>query len=104
MSGKDDSESDKTVVLSGDSDTLKVEKERAKDQEACLIIIRGTPQGKRYELNKPQMFIGRDANAEISVNDQNVSRKHAEVIKDGGAVQLRDNGSTNGTFVNDKAI
>jgi diguanylate cyclase (GGDEF)-like protein len=50
------------------------------------------------------MFIGRDASAEISVNDTNVSRKHAEIIKDENGIKLRDNGSTNGTFVNDKQI
>src|SRR5471030_2042120 len=95
---------DRTVVLKGDSDTLKVEKEAAKDQCACLIIIRGTPQGKRYELTKPSMFIGRDVSAEIAINDQNASRKHAEVIKEGEGYKLKDNGSTNGTFVNDKQI
>ncbi|HRK01736.1 MAG TPA: GGDEF domain-containing protein [Oligoflexia bacterium] len=102
MSSKGSDE--KTVVLSGESDTLKVEKERAKDQEACLIIIRGSPQGKRYEINKDSMFLGRDVSAEIALNDQNVSRKHAEVIREGKEIKLRDNGSTNGTFVNDKLI
>ncbi|MBI3543327.1 MAG: GGDEF domain-containing protein [Deltaproteobacteria bacterium] len=96
---------DRTVVLKGDSDTLKVEKEAAKDQSACLIVIRGTPQGKRYELTKSNMFIGRDVSAEIAINDQNASRKHAEVIKEAnGVYKLKDNNSTNGTFVNDKQI
>lgn len=97
-------ESDKTVVLKGDSDTIKLEKEKAKDQEACLIIVRGTPLSKRYELTQARMYMGRDASAEIILNDPNVSRKHAEVIKEGEEVKLRDNSSTNGTFVNDKKI
>lgn len=97
-------ESDKTVVIKGESDTLKVEKEQAKDQEACLIVIRGTPQGKRFEINKPSMFIGRDATAEIAVNDPNVSRKHAEVLRKGDEISIRDNHSTNGTFLNDKPL
>lgn len=97
-------ESDKTVVIKGESNTLKVEKEQAKDQEACLIVIRGTPQGKRFEINKPSMFIGRDATAEIAINDPNVSRKHAEVIRKGDEIQIRDNHSTNGTFLNDKPL
>lgn len=101
--GNEDS-SDKTVVLQGDPDTLKVEREKAKDTAACLIIIRGTPQGKRFELTKPSMFLGRDVTAEICVNDNNVSRKHAEVLVNGTEVKLRDNGSTNGTIVNDKPI
>lgn len=95
---------DRTTVLKGESDTLRVEKEAAKDASACLIVIRGTPQGKRYDLNKESMFIGRDVSAEIAINDQNASRKHAEVIKDGKNFKLKDNNSTNGTFVNDKQI
>lgn len=95
---------EKTKVLSGDSDTLKTEKEKAKDQEACLIVVRGTPQAKRFMLTEDSMFIGRDASAQITVNDQNVSRKHAEVLRVGEEIQIRDNGSTNGTFVNDKQV
>lgn len=95
---------EKTVVLKGDSNTLKTEKEAAKDQPACLIIVRGAQQGKRFELTKPNMFIGRDASADIVISDQNASRKHAEFIVEGATVKLRDNNSTNGTFVNDKAI
>lgn len=98
------SNGDKTVVLKGDSDTLRTEKEAAKDQNACLILIRGTPQGKRFEVSKNNMFIGRDASADICINDQNASRKHAEVYKDGTNIKLRDNQSTNGTYVNDKII
>jgi diguanylate cyclase (GGDEF)-like protein len=51
------------------------------------------------------MFIGRDVAAEIMVNDTNASRKHAEVIRESdNTYKIRDNNSTNGTFVNDKQI
>lgn len=96
--------SDKTAVLKGDSDTLKVEREKAKEESACLIMIRGTPQGRRFEITQNSMFIGRDATAEISISDPNISRKHAEILMENGVVKLRDNQSTNGTFVNDKKI
>lgn len=99
-----DNSGEKTVVLKGESETLRVEKQAAKDTNACLIVIRGTPQGKRFDLSKPNMFIGRDPSADIVLGDQNASRKHAEIINEGQAVKLRDNNSTNGTFVNDKPI
>lgn len=95
---------EKTVLLKGDSDTLKTEREQAKATNACLIVIRGAPQGKRYELTKDSMFIGRDVSAEVMLNDPNASRKHAEILCSGNEVKLRDNNSTNGTFVNDKQI
>ncbi|MEW6057138.1 MAG: GGDEF domain-containing protein [Bdellovibrionota bacterium] len=103
MSQQGDS-GDKTAILKGESDTLKTEREAAKDHPPCLIIIRGTHQGKSFEISKSNMFIGRDVSADIVINDQNASRKHAEVIKQGSTVQIRDNNSTNGTFVNDKPV
>lgn len=101
MSAEDN---DATKTLRIDSDTLKMEKDKAKDQPACVIIVRGKPQGKRYNLTKPSMIMGRDVSAEIVIDDANVSRKHAEFLVQADEIQLRDNGSTNGTFVNDKKI
>jgi hypothetical protein len=48
---------DKTTVLHGDQETLKKELARAKEQEACLIIIRGTPQGHRFFITQEEMTI-----------------------------------------------
>lgn len=102
MVADDGNEATKQMKI--ESDTLKVEREKAKDLEACLIIVRGSPQGKRHELVKDTMVMGRDFTADIPINDANVSRKHAVVFKEGGAVKVKDNGSTNGTFVNDKQV
>ncbi|MBI2711370.1 MAG: GGDEF domain-containing protein [Bdellovibrio sp.] len=99
-----DESTDKTTVLLGDQSTLKAELQKAKEQEACLIIIRGSPQGHRFFLTAPEMTIGRDPGVEISVADQSISRKHAKVSKEGGGVKLTDLGSSNGTFVNDKKV
>jgi diguanylate cyclase (GGDEF)-like protein len=96
--------SEKTAVLIGDPETLKKELQKAKEQEACLIIIRGTPQGHRFFLTQNEMIIGRDPSADISVSDQSISRKHAKLSKAGNGVQLVDMGSANGTFVNDKKL
>jgi len=103
-SNDEHNDNDKTVILSGDSETLKVEKEKAKEQPARLVIIRGTPQGKSFELTDPNMYLGRDASADITVNDPNVSRKHALVSTTKEGIVIKDNGSTNGTYVNDKRI
>jgi two-component system, cell cycle response regulator len=99
-----DSGGDKTTVLESET-TLNQEMRRAKEQDACLIIIRGTPQGHRFFITAPEMTIGRDPATDISVSDQSVSRKHAQIRKEAdGRVRLTDLGSQNGTFVNDKKL
>jgi two-component system cell cycle response regulator len=95
---------DKTAVIQGDQETLNRELQKAKEQEACLIIIRGTPQGHRYFLTLPAMTLGRDSSADITVSDQGISRKHAMISKEGSKIFITDLGSSNGTFVNDKKI
>jgi two-component system cell cycle response regulator len=104
MSDEQKYDFDKTVVQQGDSDALRVARKAAKNQSACLIIIRGTPQGKRLDLVKELTTIGRDPSADLPLDDINVSRNHADVIMEGSEVRLRDNNSTNGTFVNDRPI
>ncbi|MEK6705902.1 MAG: GGDEF domain-containing protein [Bdellovibrionota bacterium] len=101
---KTDQESDKTTVLQGDQETLRKELQKAKEQEACLIIIRGTPQGHRFFLTQNEMAIGRDPNAEIVLADQSISRKHAKIEKIGRTFKIHDLNSSNGTYVNDKKI
>ncbi len=96
--------SDKTTVLQGEQQTLERELLKAKEQEACLIIIRGTPQGHRFFLTAAEMTIGRDPTVEISVADQSISRKHALISKKEGKVFITDMGSSNGTFINDKKM
>ena len=99
-----DESSDKTAVIQGDQETLKKELQKAKEQEACLIIIRGNPQGHRYFLTQSQMTMGRDPSVDIVISDQSVSRKHAQISKEGDKVKFTDLGSSNGSFVNDKKI
>lgn len=103
---QDSEYTDKTAVITGEAETLKKELAKAKEQAACLIVIRGQPQGHRYFLTQPEMVIGRDPSNDIAPSDQGISRKHAKVITDpdGHTVRLTDLGSSNGTFVNDKKV
>lgn len=100
---KEDGET--TAVLQADQETLKREIQRAKEQDACLIIIRGSPQGHRFFLTQPEMSIGRDPSADITLMDQGISRKHAIISKSSdGNMLLEDLNSSNGTFINDKRM
>ena len=104
MCAADSDDDGKTKVLKIDQATLNNELQKAKEQDACLIIIRGSPQGHRFFLTQNEMTIGRDASADLTVNDQSISRKHAKIVKANGKVEITDLGSSNGTFVNDKKV
>ncbi len=99
----DSSNTDKTTVIK-DQETLNSELQKAKEQEACLIIIRGTPQGHRFFLTQDEMILGRDPSADLSVNDQGISRRHAKLTKEKGKIRLTDLGSSNGTYINNVKI
>jgi two-component system cell cycle response regulator len=98
---RDDSE--KTRVLGTDL-SIRKEIEKAKEQKASLILIRGDRPGQKYSLTQDSMVMGRDPAVEISLNDPNISRKHARVFQRDEKVYLADLGSSNGTFINDRRL
>jgi hypothetical protein len=55
--------------------------------------------GKRYLLAKEKTTVGRDAVADIQVNDSGLSRTHFAINWDGSNASVEDLGSTNGTTV-----
>jgi diguanylate cyclase (GGDEF)-like protein len=60
--------------------------------------------GRRYELGRQEVSIGRADTCTICVATDQVSRKHATVQAILGKYYLVDNGSTNGTFVNEQKV
>jgi len=71
-----------------------------------LFVIQGRNRGTRFELhaNQGAISIGREAGNAIQVDDNEVSRRHAEIRRVGEAFVLGDLKSSNGTFVNDLRI
>ncbi len=56
---------------------------------------------REYVLDKPQVTIGRATNRDIVLpDDKLVSRRHLVVSQEQGGYVLRDEGSSNGTYVN----
>ncbi|HEX6619284.1 MAG TPA: FHA domain-containing protein [Solirubrobacteraceae bacterium] len=62
-----------------------------------LIVRSGPRSGERIEL-VGELVVGRE-NADVTVNDEEVSRRHLAVRPHEDGVELEDLGSTNGTFV-----
>ncbi len=76
-------------------------------REATIILIHPPemPIGRRTTLEQDRMAIGRDPAAAIPLERDSVSRHHAELVRSGeDHWMVRDLGSTNGTFVNERPV
>lgn len=78
---------------------------------AAIVQLHEGVAIKKFELDKTPIRIGRDPESEIFIDDKVVSMAHAVVVADdapGGdnkpTYTIRDLGSTNSTFVNDREI
>jgi hypothetical protein len=60
--------------------------------------------GKRYPLVASRTVIGRGSEADITVEDTGISRKHVEVTWDGSRASVADLGSTNGSKLNGERV
>src|SRR6476620_10201230 len=49
-------------------------------KEACLVVIYGLELGKKFNLNRPQIIIGRSSKADIQIDQEAVSRNHCKII------------------------
>jgi signal transduction histidine kinase len=72
----------------------------------ALFVIQGRNRGARYDLADIEgaVSIGREAGNAIRLEDNEVSRRHAEVRRVGELFVVGDLKSSNGTFVNDRKI
>ncbi|MGI9516752.1 MAG: sigma 54-interacting transcriptional regulator [Pirellulaceae bacterium] len=72
---------------------------------AYLLMNAGLRAGSRYRLDEAEHnLLGRDWDCGVVLNDPQCSRVHAAIFIDEGAWWIRDNGSSNGTYVNGQRI
>ena len=72
--------------------------------QACLVQIYGPSLGKRYVLDREETTIGRGEGCEIVLELDNVSRRHCSILSKRDGVLLKDLGSTNGTYLNNREV
>lgn len=73
----------------------------------CVVVIytnEPTLLGKRFVLEPPRVRVGRGADNHIVLDGDSVSRRHAYFEKRGNHWYAVDDGSTNGTYVNEQQI
>jgi pSer/pThr/pTyr-binding forkhead associated (FHA) protein len=66
------------------------------------VFARGALAGQRHEIAS-EVSIGREG-ADLTLEDAEVSRRHAVIRPTGDSVEISDLGSANGTFVNGERI
>jgi hypothetical protein len=71
----------------------------AHDVRASLRVA-----GRRHELANERVVLGRSRECDITVDDPNVSRRHAEIRRENGAYWIVDLKSTNGIEVNGERV
>ena len=68
-----------------------------------LVFLSGPRAGEVVPVTR-NLLAGRSPDCSLEVPDPNASRKHTQILFDGSSISAADNGSSNGTYVNDVRI
>jgi pSer/pThr/pTyr-binding forkhead associated (FHA) protein len=71
---------------------------------ATVVILSGDAAGTEFELNRPNISMGRGSEADWKFADDAMSKEHAALEFANGGIRLRDLGSMNGTRLNDSEV
>jgi FhaA, N-terminal domain/FHA domain len=63
-----------------------------------------TWDGERRVVEQGRAVLGRSRDADVQIEDPNVSRRHAELVREGAGYWIVDLGSTNGTEVGGRRV
>jgi hypothetical protein len=85
-------------------DEVKLNLDEVPSDVGVLVVKRGPKAGTRFPLAEDVTTAGRHPDSTIFLDDITVSRRHAEIVKEGDAYLVRDAGSLNGTYVNRERI
>jgi hypothetical protein len=74
------------------------------DEAPMIVVTRGPNAGSKLALTEVVTTIGRHPDSSVFLDDVTVSRRHAEVRREGGHFVASDAGSLNGTYLNGTRI
>ena len=86
------------------SKVVKEKEAKVKKPEYALRVSSGLTQGALVPLGKKKNILGRSFRACLPLEDERVSREHAQILMREGKFFLSDMGSTNGTFLNNEEV
>lgn len=71
---------------------------------ALVVRSGGGMAGQSFQPDEGSTLIGRSPECHVFLDDVTVSRRHAELLRDGDTFTIRDLESLNGTYVNRRRI
>lgn len=69
-----------------------------------IEVLVGSEDPVVYPLNSPKLTVGTSESCEIIVSADGVSRKHLTILVEGDQYFVADQGSTNGSFINEERL
>jgi diguanylate cyclase (GGDEF)-like protein len=87
-----------TVRMDDDSEV------KSSSRYPFLVVFIGKDSGKRHKLKPGTLSIGRSPQADITVEDDRVSRIHCQIKWANDIIAIEDKGSKNGTYVDSQRI
>lgn len=84
----------------GPLDDVIVDLDRIEPGQPILVVRGGDEEGRFFTLDSETVSIGRHGTNDIVLDDITVSRRHTTIRRDGPTVTVHDEGSLNGTYVN----
>ncbi len=69
-----------------------------------LVVLAGAKEGLEIPLKKDKFLIGRAKDCALRAGSEAISRRHCAITRHEDRYTVRDLGSRNGTYVNDKRI
>jgi pSer/pThr/pTyr-binding forkhead associated (FHA) protein len=73
-------------------------------EPGCYLVLEDGAQCVLLPLNDGATHVGRGFSADVVLDDQSVSRRHAILSLRAGVVRLLDDRSANGTYLNGRRI
>ena len=88
----------------GPEDNVQVDLSGIARGTGILVIRSGDRSGERFTLRTGVIDVGRHPDSAICLDDVTVSRRHARIENNDDEYRIEDQGSLNGTYINQQRI
>jgi pSer/pThr/pTyr-binding forkhead associated (FHA) protein len=85
-------------------DPFQVEQTGVARMDAHIKVLNGPSSGQMIPVRAGKLIIGREEDCHLRPPSEFVSRHHCVLLLDDYTLRIRDLGSKNGTFVNNKRV